>query len=154
MSQKTFQLLLMLATVGVSAGPLVQNQNSTQQGTSGQDHGDAIQLRSSALRILEPRSRQTLSDTFVIVRFELVRPNPAGGGNNFVIELDGNAPVNTSEPEYTFTGLRSGQHVLTVREVDANGTPMPDAEAEVQFSVKPPEGTVPVKSDGKAVPSK
>jgi predicted phage tail protein len=88
-----------------------------------------------------------------MVRFELVRPNPAGGGNNFVIQLDGNAPVNTSEPEYTFTGMRSGQHILTVREVDANGTPMPDAGAEVQFSVKPPEGTVPSQSDVTAVPN-
>ncbi len=153
MSQKTFRLLLMLATVGASAGALAQNQNSTQPDTSGQDHGVAIQLRSSALRIVEPRSRQTLSHNFVVVRFELVRPNPAGGDNNFVIQLDGNAPVNTSEPEYTFTGMRSGQHILTVREVDANGTPMPDTGAEVEFSVKPPEGTAPVQSDGTAVPN-
>jgi hypothetical protein len=154
MSQKMFQLLLVLATVGVSIGAPAQNQNSTQQDSSSQDHVYAIQLQSSALRILEPRSRQVLSDNFVIVRFELVRPNPAGGGNNFVIQLDGNAPVNTSEPEFTFADIRSGQHTLTVREVDANGTPMPNAGAEVQFSVKPPEGTVPVQSDGAAGRSK
>jgi hypothetical protein len=154
MSRKTFRLLLMLAIVGVAAGGLGQNQNSTQQDIFSQDHGNAIQSRSSALRILEPRSSQTLSDNFVTVRFELVRPNPAGGGNNFVIQLDGNAPVNTSESDYTFTGMRSGQHILTVREVDANGTPMPDAGAEVQFSVKPAEGTMPAQSGGTTVPSK
>ena len=46
-----------------------------------------------------------------MIRFELVRPNPAGGDNNFVIQLDSRDPVNTSENEYTFTGMLPGQHL-------------------------------------------
>ena len=79
MKQKTFHFLLTLVALGVSAAALGQNQNPTQQAASSQDHENAVQVRSSALRILEPHSRQTLSDNFVTVRFELVRPNPAGG---------------------------------------------------------------------------
>jgi hypothetical protein len=109
----------------------------------------------SALHILMPRSGQVLSNTFVTVRFELVRPNPGGGNNNFVIQLDAHDPVNTSETEYTYAGMDSGQHVLTVTEVDANGSPLPDARAEIQFSVKPADGTAPSAQSGRrSVPVK
>jgi hypothetical protein len=60
-----------------------------------------------------------------------------------VIQLDAHEPVTTSDNEYIFTGMRPGQHVITVAEVDANGTPLPDAKAEVQFTVKSPESTAP-----------
>jgi len=65
---------------------------------------------------------QTLANNFVTLHFELVRPNPAGSDHNFVIQLDGLDPVNTSETEYTFTVIRSGKHTVAVMEVDANGT--------------------------------
>ena len=55
-----------------------------------------------------PSPGQALANNFVMIRFELVRPNPAGGDNNFVIQLDSRDPVNTSENEYTFTGMSPG----------------------------------------------
>jgi hypothetical protein len=152
MKQKIFQISIMLATVGVSALALAQNQNPAQQDTS---RSNAAPMSHSALRILTPSSGQVLSDTFVTVHFELVQPNPGGGNNNFVIQLDAHDPVKTSEAECTFTGMNPGQHVLTVTEVDANGSPLPDARAEIQFSVKPAEATAPpAQSGGKSVPAK
>jgi hypothetical protein len=151
MKQKIFQITIMLAAVGISALALVQNQNPAQQDTS---RGNAAPMSRSALRILTPSSGQVLSDTFVTVHFELVQPNPGGGDDNFLIQLDAHDPVKTTEPEYTFTGMNPGQHVLTVTEVDANGSPMPDARAEIQFSVNPAEGPAPAQSGGKSVPAK
>ncbi|MGA3128037.1 MAG: hypothetical protein ABSD13_15130 [Candidatus Korobacteraceae bacterium] len=103
------------------------------------------------MHILQPRAGQALANTFVTIRFELVRPNPAGGDNNFVVQLDSRDPVNTSETEYTFTGMRPGQHIIAVTEVDANGTPMQGARTEVQFSVKAPVGAAPSAQSGSKV---
>jgi hypothetical protein len=136
------QLLLVVATVGATIA-LSQNQSFSAQNASSQGSRNATQFQSSAVRILRPRSGQSLANNFVTIRFELVRPNPAGGEDNFVIQLDANEPVTTSDNEYTFTGMRPGQHVITVAEVDANGTPLPDSRAEVQFSVALPESTAP-----------
>jgi predicted phage tail protein len=126
MKRTWFLLLLALATLGVAA---------TLPGQS--------TIQTSAVRILRPSAGQALTNSFVTLRFELVRPNPAGGDNNFVIQLDALEPVNTSENEYTFTGVLPGRHVISVKEVDANGTPLPDASTEVQFTVKSPESTAP-----------
>ena len=155
MKQKTIQRLLMLLSVGACAVALAQNQTPIQQDSSSPGHENTFQSRTSALRILTPRPGQALSNNFVTVRFELVRPNPGGSDHNFVVRLDGRDPINTSETAFTFTEIRSGQHVLTVTEVDANGTPLPDARAETKFSVKTPENTTqPAKSGGQAVPAK
>jgi hypothetical protein len=89
------------------------------------------------------------------VHFELVRPSPGGSDHNFVVRLDGRDPINTSETAFTFTEIVSGHHVLTVTEVDANSNPVPDASAEVDFTVKTQENTTqPPKSGGQAAPAK
>ncbi len=155
MKQRTFQHLLMLLTVGVCAVALAQNQTPIQQDASSPGHENTVQSSTSAIRILTPRPGQALSNNFVTVRFELVRPDPGGSDHNFVVRLDGRDPINTSETAFTFTEIRLGQHVLTVTEVDANTTPLPDARAEVKFSVKTPENTAqPAKSGGQALPTK
>jgi hypothetical protein len=155
MKQKTFQRLLMLLAVGVCAVAVAQTQTPIQQNTSSPDQDNTLQSRTSALRILTPRLGQALSTNFVTVRFELVRPNPGGSDHNFVVRLDDRDAINTSETAFTFTEIHSGQHVLTITEVDANGNPLPDARAEVDFTVKTPETTTqPVKRDAQAVPEK
>jgi hypothetical protein len=152
MKKRSIQLVLTLATVGIIAAALSQ---STIAQDASQANRDSTQFRNSAVRILHPRAGQALANSYVTIRFELVRPNPAGGDNNFVIQLDGREPVKTSQGEYTFTGMRPGQHIITVIEVDANGTPLPDSRAEVQFSIKPTEGSVPsTQGDSKATPGK
>ena len=148
------QLLLILATVGIAARAHSQDQSSGTQDASGQGGRNAAQFQTSAVRILRPSSGQALANNFVMIRFELVRPNPAGGDNNFVIQLDSRDPVNTSENEYTFTGMRPGQHTISIIEVDANGTPLPDARAEVHFTVKSEGALPPVQSGGKVASGK
>lgn len=123
---KSILLLLALATIGFAA--TAQGQSAGQ---------------TSAVRIVSPRAAQTLTNSFVRLRFELERPNPAGGENNFVLRLDAHEPVTTTENEYTFTGMRPGAHVITVAEVDANGTPLQDSRAEVHFTVASPESAAP-----------
>lgn len=151
MKSNSVQLLLVLTSLGMAAMALPQNQTFIAQDASGQ----TAHLQHSAVRIVHPRAGQALANDFVALRFELARPNPAGGDNHFVIQLDGRDAVTTSEAEYTFTGMGSGQHTISVTEVDANGTPLPDARAEVQFTVKPPEGTVqPAESKSKAAPGR
>jgi hypothetical protein len=154
MNQKTSQRSLMLLLVGVAAVALAQNRTPIQQETSSPGREHAVQSGTSALRILTPRSGQALSNTFVTVRFELERPSPGGSDHNFLVRLDGRDPIKTSEDAFTFTGMRPGQHVLIVTEVDANGNPLPDARAEVDFTVKTAENTTqPAKSGGKAIPA-
>ena len=126
MKRKIALLLLALATMGVAG---TSQSSSTEQ--------------TSAVRIVRPRAGQVLRNGFVTLRFELVRPNPAGGNNNFVIRLDAHEPVTTSDNEYTFNDMHPGQHVIAVTEVDANGTPLPDSRAEVQFIVASPQSTAP-----------
>lgn len=101
MKRTWFLVLFALAAMGV-----VASQSTTQ---------------TSAVRIVRPRGGQALTNSFVTLRFELARPNPAGGENNFVIQLDAREPINTSENEYAFTGMRPGRHEISVTEVDANG---------------------------------
>jgi len=152
MKRRSIQLVLTLATMGIFAAAL--SQSTIAQDASQANRG-STQFRNSAVRILHPRTGQALANSYVTIHFELVRPNPAGGDNNFVIQLDGRDPVKTSETECTFTGVRPGQHVITVIEVDANGIPLQNARAEVGFSVKPPAGSVPLtQGDGKAAPGK
>jgi hypothetical protein len=155
MKDKRIRFLFLLVTVGIAAVALSQNQGFIPQSAPDPGSRDPNQFRSSAVRILLPRSGQALTNSFVTIRFELVRPNPAGGENNFVIQLDAREPINISGNEYTFTGMRPGPHTISISEVDANGTPLPDARSEVQFTVQPPEGTAaPAKSNGKAGPGK
>ncbi len=145
----------MLLTVGLCAVALAQNQPPIQQDASSPGHDNVVQPSTSSIRIVKPRPGQALSNNFVTVHFELVRPNPGGSDHNFVVRLDGRDPVNTSETAFTFTEIRSGHHVLTVTEVDANSNPVPDGSAEVDFTVKTEENTTqPAKSGGQAVPAK
>jgi len=149
------QLLLLLATVSAGASALSQSQSSVAQDASGQGNSASAQLQTSSVRILHPRSGQSLDNDFVTVRFELVRKNPGGGNNNFMIQLDAQDPINTSQSQCTFTSLRPGQHMIAVTEVDANGNSLRDARTEVQFSVQPPAGTLsPAQSNSKPTSGK
>lgn len=155
MKQKTFQRLLLLLTIGGCAVALAQNQTPIQQSTSGPGHESTAQASTSALRILTPLPGQALSNNFVTVRFELVRPDPGGSDHNFVVRLDGRDPINTSETAFTFTEITPGKHVLTVALVDANGNPQPDARAQINFSVETPGNTTHAAQSGRqTAPSK
>lgn len=95
------------------------------------------------LRIVSPRSAEKVSANFVTVRWELL--NPASSANSsptFMVRLDGQDPVRTTDTEFTFSGLAAGRHSLVLQLVDANDTPINGAHAEVSFIVSAP-GPVP-----------
>jgi hypothetical protein len=94
--------------------------------------------QSSLIRILTPVASQKLSDNFTSVRFELVSPTAYAGTPNFLIQMDGNDPIATSQTQQAFTGLAAGAHTVTVQMVDANGTPVPGGRAAIQFFVATP----------------
>lgn len=107
--------------------------------------------QSRAIRILTPVAGQTLSSNFADVRYQVIAPNPANV-TNFVVQLDHGDPINTSDTEYTFTGLQPGRHTVTVSMVDANGTPMPGSLAAVQFAVPAPGQSTPQSTTPNAPP--
>ena len=97
-----------------------------------------VQAQSAVLRVTSPQPQQRQTVNFVTVHYELQNPTSASAGSpNFQVQLDGNDPVTTTTTEQSFTGLTPGQHVITVRMVDANGTAIPDSQTQVQFFVIP-----------------
>lgn len=93
--------------------------------------------QSTLIRILTPVASQKLTDNFTSVRFELINPTAYAGTPNFVIQMDGNDPVTTTQTQQSFTGLAPGPHTVTVQMIDANGTPVPGGRAAIQFTVAP-----------------
>ncbi len=108
--------------------------------------------QSSLIRILTPVASQKLADNFTTVRFELINPAAAAGTPNFLLQMDGNHPVTTSQTQQSFTGLTPGAHTITVQLVDANGTPVPGGRAAVQFFVSP--GTTPAETPRSSISGK
>ncbi|HYG99533.1 MAG TPA: LPXTG cell wall anchor domain-containing protein [Terriglobales bacterium] len=101
------------------------------------------------LQIVSPRNGQKLAVNFVNVRYQVT--NPAAAVNNmpnFQVQLDGGDPVRTSSTDHTFTGLRPGEHTVTVYLVDANDTPILGTRTEVRFVVAPPQNAPAPGPDG------
>lgn len=90
------------------------------------------------LRILSPAQGAKLTDDIIRISYELINPAVAGSPSpTFQIQLDGQDPVQTTENDYTFTGLPAGPHTIVVELVDANGTPIAGSANAVQFVVLP-----------------
>jgi hypothetical protein len=91
-----------------------------------------------AVRITAPRQNMRQTANFVDLRFEVTNPTASATSSpNFKIQLDSNDPVTTTATQQSFTGLAAGSHVVTVQLVDANGTVIPNSQAQVQFTVLP-----------------
>jgi hypothetical protein len=90
------------------------------------------------VHITAPRQDLRQIANFIDLRYELTTPAIAASSSpNFKIQLDSNATVNTTSTQQSFTGLTAGTHVISVQSVDANGTPIPDSQATVRFTVVP-----------------
>jgi len=96
-----------------------------------------------AMRILSPKAGEKTTNSYVDVQYELSAPVSASGSPTFRLQLDGHDPVETTDTQYTFTGLTPGTHTVSIMAVDANGTPITGTQAQLQFSVVqdvPPPG--------------
>ncbi len=131
---RTAILLVALAAAPLLPLVLAQNHDLSPQAGAGNTQ--------SALRIVSPAAGQMLNQSFVVVKFELTNPGISGGSPNFRVQLDGRDPVITTFTEYTFTGLRPGEHTLTVDLVDANNNPVPSTRSEIRFNVAQPRPAV------------
>jgi hypothetical protein len=66
----------------------------------------------------------------------------------FEVRLDTQDPVQISDTSYAFTGLRPGNHTVSVQALDANGTPIPNTQQQVQFTVvAPTQSSLPQSHD-------
>jgi hypothetical protein len=133
---KQFLLFFLLAIVAVGFGT-AQSQPSATSPPGGVQTNTAIvnpEAQSATIRILTPVAGQMLQSDFANLRFETVQP-VLSGEPNFLIQLDGADPINTSGTEYTFTGLHPGIHSVRVTLVDANNSPIQGGAATVQFKV-------------------
>lgn len=91
--------------------------------------------QSAVVRILTPVASQKLATNSTTVLFELTNPAAVAGTPNYLVQMDGRTPVHTSLTQQVFTGLAPGAHTVTVKLVDANGTPIQGGRAAVQFFV-------------------
>ena len=91
-----------------------------------------------ALHILTPKSGDKINTNFVAVSYELASPVSAASTPTFQLRLDNQDPVQTTDTQHTFTGIAPGTHTVSVQVVDANNTPLPGVQSQVQFTVLPP----------------
>jgi hypothetical protein len=143
--------LILIAVLTITQFALCQTGGaplSRQPGGSAPESGTVNPTpQSTLIRILTPVASSKLVDNFTTVRFELINPTAYAGTPNYLIQMDGNDPITTSQTQQAFTGLASGAHTVTVQMVDANGTPVPGGRAAIQFFVAPattkPAGNAP-----------
>lgn len=95
-----------------------------------------------ALHILAPQNGENINNGFVTVQYELASSASAASTPTFQLRLDSRDPVQTTDTQYTFTGLPAGTHIITIEVVDANNTPLPGVQNQVQFTIQPaaPQG--------------
>jgi len=90
------------------------------------------------LRILSPNNGQSIAQSFVDIRYELLNPAVAASPTpTFQLQLDAADPIRTASTDYTFTGLAPGDHAVMVELVDANNTPVAGSRRFVRFTVLP-----------------
>ena len=92
----------------------------------------------SPIKVLAPKPGQKFTQSFVQVRFELIRNATASGSPTFQVQLDDRDPTRSTDNSQTFTGLAPGNHTVSVELIDANNTPVPGTRTEINFIVLPP----------------
>lgn len=104
--------------------------------------------QSALIRILTPVASQKLTNNMTTVRFELTNPAAVPGTPNYLVQMDGDDPITTSQTQQVFTGLSAGAHTVTIELVDANGAPIQGGRAAVQFFVAPQSAQLGTKTPG------
>jgi hypothetical protein len=132
---RNFRIVVIVAVMALSAVAQTSRPQNNSAAPEAQASAPPAPLQ-SALSILKPTAGQKLSQTTVTVTYALANPGASAAGSpNYQLRLDSQDPVTTTATEYTFSGLTPGEHTITVQLVDANGTPLPGAQAAVQFIV-------------------
>ncbi len=145
--QLTIAILFFVA-IGLAAA--LQAPNTGTAAGQGAGQAGTPTTQGSVLRITSPKPGERLDQNFVNVQFDLVNQGASAAASpTFEVKLDSRDPITTSSTSYTFNGLQPGTHNVTVQLVDANGTPIAGASAQVQFVVVKP---APTPSEAIALP--
>ena len=99
----------------------------------------------ASLQVLSPKNGEDISNSFVTVQYELASPASASSTPTFLLRLDNSDPVQTTDTQYTFSGLTAGTHTVMIQVVDANGTPLPGVQGQVQFAIQPAATPAPAR---------
>src|SRR3954451_17259128 len=116
-------ITLVLATFLAVAGFA---QSTTPQGSSADSSSPTVIAldpapRSAAVRIRTPVADEKFIHTNSIkVRFDVIGPLPSASTPNFLVQLDGDEPVRTSNMEQSFSDLAPGTHSISVQLVGDN----------------------------------
>ncbi|GAC1644937.1 MAG: hypothetical protein NVS9B15_02300 [Acidobacteriaceae bacterium] len=105
----------------------------------------------SALQILAPKPGEKVTNDSVTIRYALRAAATVQSIPTFQLRLDANDVIQVADTSYTFTGLQLGSHSVTIQVVDANGTPVPNAESQVQFTIVQAQASQEVEADNETV---
>lgn len=86
------------------------------------------------VHIISPAAGEELGRAYAVVQYRQVSAK-AASSPTYELRIDGRDPVETTESNYTFNGLKPGAHDVVVQVVDANGAPVSGTRSEVHFSV-------------------
>jgi hypothetical protein len=115
------------------SSPTAPSTGQTAPPSSDQSQGTTA--TSAALEILSPKANENVVSSVVTVRYDLLdEAVTASSSPIYRLRLDGREPVETTNSNYSFTGLKAGNHVLAVELVDANHTPILGSGTEVHFT--------------------
>jgi hypothetical protein len=94
----------------------------------------AASAAASPVHIISPVAGEELGKAYTVVQYRQVSAKSASSPT-YELRIDGRDPVQTTETNYTFNGLKPGSHNVVVQVVDANGAPVSGTRSEVYFTV-------------------
>jgi hypothetical protein len=128
-------LILPLLAGAQTSGTTTGSSPSQGATTPNTNQAGGQMATSSAIKILSPKAGEKIGSSAISVSYELLNDSvSAAGSPTYRLQLDGRDPVETTGTDYSFSGLPTGSHVLTVEVVDANHTPLMGSRTQVQFT--------------------
>jgi hypothetical protein len=95
---------------------------------------EAASAAANPVHIISPVAGEELGRAYAVVQYRLAATK-AVSSPTYELRMDGRDPIQTTETNYTFNGLKPGSHNVVVQVVDANGAPVSGTRSEVHFSV-------------------
>ena len=87
----------------------------------------------SPVHIISPAAGEELGKAYAVVQYQL--SSKTFDSPTYEVRMDGRDPVQTTDTNYTFNGLKPGSHDIVVQVVGANGAPVSGTRSEVHFTV-------------------
>ncbi len=95
----------------------------------------ATAAATAPVHIISPAAGEELGKAYALVQYQGEPAQATSSSTTYELRLDARDPVQTTDTNYTFNGLKPGNHNLVVQVVDANGSPVSGTRSEVHFTV-------------------